>query len=218
MTTTREVKNEILNFIRSGDILTDSIRGVQEKTITGTLSSDTELLINVSNVKNIVEIIVDSVELSYGKDYTLDLTYDDSGTKKAKISFTSSQTGSYSVTYHYGTDKIYGSFPKDDLSIGSYPRIGFDVLAKSKDNNGIGGETWVSDYLVSIVLAARRKEDVEDYMDALETLIDQNNKSFSFASIATVVGQGPMGYASRLNNEVFQRSLDVRFQLSFTNK
>ena len=87
------IKNELVTNLRNWDILTTTQRGVTTTTDTGTWTAATSHLINRNNVRNIRSITVDTSPLSFGNDYTIDYTYDDSGTIKCKIDLVSAQTG-----------------------------------------------------------------------------------------------------------------------------
>lgn len=206
-----EVKREWVYFLRNSDIFTISQRGVTTDTDTGTFSSDSDHLINVSNIKNVRSIVVASVTLTYGYDYRVDVDFDDSGTIKTKIFFTSAQTGAYTITYDYGTDKIYPDFPRTDLSIGSFPRIGTDIIEIPTEAGGFGGVNR-SNVLLTTIVYDVNTDNIAGYIDAIRTAVFNNRSSFfyvgKFIQLSSI---GPVIQAPRDEgkDKVMQRNIDV---------
>ena len=95
-----DVIEELAQFLRNQDVLTTTVRGVTTTTENGTFASDSTHLIADTQIKNIRSITRGTL-LALGTDYTYDTDFDDSGTKKTKITFTSAQTGSYTATLGY---------------------------------------------------------------------------------------------------------------------
>lgn len=130
---------EVVEKLRNADIFTTTQRGVTTATATPTLSSDTTTLINVSNGRNIRSITIDGGDpLVYGQDFTVDYNYNDSGTTKIQITFTSAQTGAGSISYDYGTDKIFPDYPDSEMNISSYPRIACGLSPSPSIPGGLG--------------------------------------------------------------------------------
>ena len=119
----QNIKQEQVVFLRNQNILSTTVRGVTTASATGTLSGTVTITIARTNVKNIRSVTVASVAKYLGTDYTVD--YDHAS--GCVITFGSNQTGAYAVSHDYGSDKIYPDFPRDDLTIDSYPRIAVDI-------------------------------------------------------------------------------------------
>jgi hypothetical protein len=116
-----------------------------------------------------------SVAYYYGEDYNVDFTYDDSGTTKTKLTFNASVTGSYDIVYDYGTDKIYPDFPRPDLTINSFPRIGFDILNLTTEYGGFGN-VLISNATAQIIVYAAKNSDIDDYISTIrKEIIDKLN-------------------------------------------
>jgi len=110
-------EDEMTRFLRNGDILTVAERNVTTDT-DDTFSGDgaeTAFVINRNNVKNIRTISVDASPLVYGQDYTYNKNYNDAGTIKCQINFTSapaSGTDNITLSYDYGSDNIFPGYSK----------------------------------------------------------------------------------------------------------
>lgn len=186
------IKEELVVFLRNQDILSISERGVTTKEDTGTFVAQITHLINKPNVKNIRSISVGANELTFGTDYTVDYYYDDSGTIKCKITFNTAQTGGYSINYDYGTDKIWPDFPRDDLSISSYPRIGVDIISITTAPFGVGGNTDISNILFSVRVYGDPTSNLNTYMTSIRTAFLTERKNFYNLGFIKPVGVGPL--------------------------
>jgi len=200
---------EMTFFLRNSDIFTVSERGVTTTAEAGTFSSDSTHLIADSQIKNIRDITVGSL-LIFGTDYTYDTDFDDSGTKKTKITFVSAQTGAYTINYDTGTDKIYPDFPKDSLSISSYPRIAVDLISTSSTPLGFGNTKIanITDALFTIVVYDKNTKVVNQHLDTIRTKIQANQNSFFFFNITTPGDSGPMIEGPSTRKDIFHRNTD----------
>ncbi len=206
----QNIKQEQIVFLRNQDILTITQRGVTTATVTGTFDADSSYLINVSNGKNIRSITVGGSPLAFGTDYTVNYNYDDSGTTKIKITFTSAQTGGYSIPYDYGTDKIYPDFPRDDLTIDSYPRIAMDIMTVSTDAFGIGGSQFISNITFTVVVYADDTDDIDGYIQAIKDAIRGNAKLFYYVNFVKPTITGPLINSPDRSDEIMQRNTDFQ--------
>ena len=212
---TFNVKEELVQFIRNQDVLSIGTRGVTTETDTGTFDSDSTHLINDSQIKNI-RSIVRGATLELGTDYSYDTDFDDSGTKKTKITFVVAQTGSFTITYDTGTDKIFPDFPKDSLSISSYPRIAVDIISMGSDDLGFGNQQVASttDIFFTIVVYATKTKTVSQTLDLARTAIVSNQNSFVNLSIITPTDSGPMINDNTVKNEIVHANMDFRSALN----
>ncbi len=209
----QNTKQEQIVFLRNQDILTTTQRGVTTATNTGTFDADETHLIAVSNGKNIRSITVAGSPLVFGTDYTVDYNYDDSGTIKIKITFNSAQTGAYSIPYDYGTDSIYPDFPRDDLTINSYPRIAMDIISISTDAFGIGGSQFISNINFTVVVYADGADEIDGYVQAIKDAIRGNAKLFYYVNFVKPTITGPLISSPDRSDEIMQRNTD--FQAMF---
>lgn len=206
-----DIKKEIAYRIRNADIFTTTQRGVTTTTDTGTFSSDTDHLINVTNVKNIRTIVVDGDTLVYGTDYDYSIDFNDSNIIKTKITFTAAQTGDYTITYDYGTDKIFPDFPRSDLTINSFPRIGFDIINMSSSSGGHGNVN-LTDVNITIIVYGTNTDDIDDWITTIRTWIIENQKTFYYLFIVRPTLIGPiLKYQEEGNtrDKIFQKNIDM---------
>lgn len=174
----KAIKTEWTYFLRNSDIFTTTIRSVTTDTDTGTFAADSTHLIAVTNIKNIRSVVVGGVTLTYGSDYTYDIDFLDT-TIKTKITFTSAQTGAYTITYDYGTDKIFPDYPRDDLTISSYPRISSDIIY-SKITPAGHQNTDLSVVGMSTTVYSKDLDDIDDYITSIRSAIKTAYISFYY--------------------------------------
>ena len=215
-TTLIQLKNELLGFLRNQDIISVATRGVTTDTYAETLASASSALINRINVKNIRSVTVAAVALSFGTDYTYDLDFDDSGTKKAKITFISAQTGALSVSYDYGSnDKIYPDYPKPYIKRSDFPRIGFDIIAGATREVEIGAGSNESRYTLSITGYSTKQTELEDLISDIREKLMSNKKNFFYVTFITPNVMGPLIPSPYGENKILQRNQDFDIMYIF---
>jgi hypothetical protein len=199
------IKQELVVFLRNQDVLTISQRGVSTTTHTETLSVAGSATITRTNVKNIRSITVDASPLSFGTDYTVD--YGD-GTENCVVTFVANQTGDLIISYDYGTDKIWPDFPRDDLSISSYPRIAVDILNVPSDAFGIGGAKFISDINFTVVVYANNSENIDTYINSIRSAFIDNAKDFFYLDFIKPTLMGPTISDPNRKEEIMHRNQD----------
>jgi hypothetical protein len=161
------IKNEFLNFLRNSDIFSTTIRGVTTDTDSGTTSETGAETITLANtgVKNIRAVTYDGDSISLGTDYTIDIDNN-------QITFLSVVPDkAYTVQYDYGSgDKIYPDYPRTDLVISSYPRLGFDIYGQTTESGGFGNVN-VTSFRFDVNLYATSRKSAEGYIDTLRSKI-----------------------------------------------
>lgn len=212
-----EIKKEWVFFLRNNDIFTTTVRNVTTDSDTGTFASDSSHLINRANVKNIRSITVDGNPLSYGSEYQVDLDYDDSGTTKCRLTFTSVQTGDYVISYDYGSDKIFPDFPREDLTLSSFPRIGSDVVSAPSELYSFDGDQLAVVNLTTTVYVDNI-EQLNNYITAIATAVNNNRKNFYY--VGKFVRKVAIGPVLKIPEEVsqdkiFQQNIDTQGLLNF---
>ena len=203
------IKTEMLYLLRNNDVMTITERGVTTQTDTDTLSSADTYLINRSNVKNVRSLSVDSTDLEYGRDYTLNLDYDDSGTVKCQVSFNSTQSGELEIIYDYGTDKIFGDFPRDDLTLNTYPRIACEMISKSTDAFGIGAQDFISNIMFTVVLYSESADYIQSKIETIESVLRTNTTGLYYVPYTKPIGQGPLIKSEDRNDIILQKNVDI---------
>lgn len=205
----QEVIDEIVFFLRNSDILTIAVRGVTTASDSGTFASDLTHLIDDSAVKNIRSITVGGSPLTYGADFIVDTNFLDT-TIKTQITFTVAQTGAFVISYDTGSDKIFPDFPKDTLSIGSYPRIAVDILSATSAPQGFGNQqiAIITDVLFTVVAYADNTRDINDILGTVKEKFQDNQNGFNFFKITTADDMGPMIVADNTKQQIMHRNQD----------
>jgi len=198
-----QIKQEQANFLRNQNVFTITQRGVTTQTDSGTFSAAAThtLATNPTTCKNIRSVTRGSL-LTYGEDYTVNFT-------TGVITFTVAQTGTYTIIYDTGTDKIYPDFPRDDLTINSYPRIAIDILSAPIDALGIGGDSFISNVAMTIVVYDDNSDDLDAYIQTIKDLYVSNSKSFYYLKFIKPTLIGPTLNSPDKKDEIMQKNLDI---------
>ena len=201
------IRQELVVFLRNADIIAVGTRGVATTTDSGTWSSDTSHLIAVTNIKNIRSITVDAAPLAFGTDYTVDYYFLDT-TIKTKITLNAAQSGDFVITYDFGTDKIWPDFPRDDLSISSYPRIAVDILSVGSTAFGIGGNEDISNILFTVVVYGQEIKEINNYLTAVRTAFLESRSAFFYLRFIKPTSIGPLLEDPTKRQEIMHQNLD----------
>lgn len=200
----QKIKQEQIVFLRNQNIFSIAQRGVTTASATGTLSGTDTITISRTNVKNIRSITVASISKSLGTDYTADYNH----SSGCVITFTSNQTGAYSVSHDYGTDKIYPDFPRDDLTISSYPRLAMDLLNVSTDAFGIGGSQFISNVAFTIVAYSNNSDDLDGYIQSIKDAYVSSAKNFYYLKFVKPTLIGPTINSPDRSDEIMSKNAD----------
>ena len=199
-----KIKQEQVVFLRNSDVFTITQRGVTTASKTGTLSGTKVITISTASIKNIRSISVGAVSKYVGTDYTA--VY---GATSTIITFGANQTGDYSVLHDFGQDKIYPDFPRDDLKINSYPRIAIDVMSIPIEPFGIGGDTFISNVALTIVVYDKNSDDLDSYIQTIKDLYVTNAKNFYYMKFVKPTLIGPTINSADKKDEIMQKNLDI---------
>ncbi len=197
------IKQEQVNFLRNQDIFSTSVRGVTTKTDTGTFTNTSTytLSTNPTICKNVRSVTRGSL-LIYGTDYTVNFL-------TGVISFKVAQTGSYTIIYDVGSDKIYPDFPRDDLTINSFPRIAVDIMNVGIDAFGIGGDSFISNVSMTIVVYDDNSDDLDSYINTIKNLYVSNAKNFYYLKFVKPIFIGPTINSQDKKDEIMQKNIDI---------
>lgn len=211
-----DVLTEWTYFIRNSDILSTTERNVTTDTNSGTFASDSTHIINVGDIKNIRSLVVASVTLNYGEDYLYDVNNGVVGSKNTLITFTSPQTGAFTITFDNGPDKIFPDYPKDNLSIGSFPRVACDIISEASTPQGFGGGkiAVLTNFLLSSTAYADNTRKVRTTNDAIKTAVMNNQNGFFFFRITLPQDATRISVSDNLKEEILQQTRDF---ISITN-
>jgi hypothetical protein len=202
-----KIKQEQVVFLRNNDVFSTTVRGVTTAEATGTLAGTDTITIESTPVKNIRSIVVDAVTKNLGVDYTV--VYPKKGAVNCIITFTSNQTGDYTVSYDYGDDKIFPDFPRNDLTIDSYPRMAVDVINAPIVPLGIGGSQFISNVSITIVLYSNNSDDLDDWVNTIKDLYVSNANSFYYLGFTKPTLIGPTINSPDKKDEIMQKNIDV---------
>jgi hypothetical protein len=199
----QDLKSELLWFLRNNNFLTIAQRGVETETIEDTLDEDVSYEIEDTKVKNIRSLKVNDEVLRLGYDYDLNTE------ENAVVSFKTPKTGTLEITYDTGIgDKIWSDYPRDNLSISQYPRIGFDVVAINTTPLSLGAKDYINEILISIVIYAEKNREVESILNNIRTKLIQNAKNFYFNRFIQVTNIGRLIEDNEYNS-IVHRSIDL---------
>jgi len=199
-----KIKQEQLIFLRNNDVFSITERGVTTTTQEDTLAASDTITI-VAAVKNIRSITVGGVAKYVGTDYTVDYKH----STGCVVTFGSNQTGAYVVTYDYGGDKIYPDFPRNDLTINSYPRIAVDVINAPIEPFGIGGDTFISNVAITIVVFSNNSDNLDSYVQTIKDLYVSNAKNFYYLNFVKPTLIGPTVNSPDKKDEIMQKNIDI---------
>lgn len=206
----QSVKQEQADFLRNNDVFSTTQRGVTTANATGTLSGTKVITISRTNVKNIRSITVGGASKVLGTDWTADYKH----ANGCVITFEANQTGDYVVSHDYGTDSIFPDFPRDDLTINSYPRIAVDILNVSIDAFGVGGSQFISNVALTIVVYDDNSDDLDGYIQTIKDLYVSNAKNFYYLKFVKPTLIGPTINSPDKRDEIMQKNLDILGQFN----
>ena len=144
----KNLREEICNTLRSGDILSVAIRGVTTTTDNFTATAgQTTLSLTHTGVKNIRSLTVNTVAKMLFKDFTVAWA---TGVVTMLSALTLSDVVVVNYDYSSTADRIYPDYPRDDLSLSSYPRVAIELTSMTTEPFGLGGMVHISDILLTV--------------------------------------------------------------------
>jgi len=217
----KHMRDEMAVFLKNEDVLTASERGVTQVTGTtlGTLASATTTLINKNNIRNIRNVSVADTAKTFGTDYTVDYYYLDGSTRKCQITWAASTSGAGTVTYDYGaTEKIYPNFPRTDMTLASYPRIGLEVVDIDSEPYGFNNVNN-SNVDISFTVVDDSKDNILDIMNNVRDAIVNNQSGFYYLKLVKPRRTGPVVPVTdgKAKDKLFSKSFDVRGYFNIEN-
>lgn len=202
-----EIIKEYTNFLRNSDILTTTVRGVTtaSQNFTTTLTGvETFTLTNASTCKNIRSVVYDGTTLAYKTDYTINI---DTG-QVTILSVVPTKT--VTIQYDYGSDKIFDDYPRQDLTLASYPRIGYGIYGFASKVAGFGNvisSTWRFD----IRVYATSKTQADELIDLIRKKnIDAFNSFYAISRVypGNVLDLG-IYETDKGRNKIYVKGIDI---------
>lgn len=176
----REFQTEFINYVNMKLYSLDPLNRITQttKTFSGT-GSETHFLLD-SKLRYIASVSVGGTPLNYG-DYKP--VFDADSNYLGYIEFTNAPAeavDNISITYGYGPGWIYNGFPRKDLSLGSYPRVGVGYI-ETPVEGGLGGGTnhiLRTQVRISVMMLSENTRDLDKFDYTLKNNITKDAKNF----------------------------------------
>jgi len=201
------ILNEYLNFIRTADLISVSDRGVTTTTDTFTSAATgaETFTLTHTNAKNIRSVTYDGAAITFVTNYTYDLDV----YTVTLLAVTSGKA--VVVSYDYGSgDKVYPDYPKPDLTISSFPRIGFGVYGFKSEVAGFSN-VLKSNWRFDVRVYATTSKQADQLIDSLRTANIAAYVSLKYANRifpGSVIDLG-MFEQEKGKNKIYVKGLDV---------
>lgn len=206
----KKLKEEILVFIRNQNIISVAERGVATivESFNGTGAQFSFDISNI-NIKNVRSITVDGAIQAYGDDYDVD--YRDAN--PGRITFIVAPpvgVNNVVITYDYGDgDKLFPDWPREDLSILSYPRIGFDIRVETgRLCIGANAPRW-SEVNVIFKIYSKDLKTVESMVADIRDAFVTNAQTFYYFSFITPKRISEMEIKANRKGAITGRKLEL---------
>jgi len=207
------LKREFLNFLRNSDIISVTQRGVATKTDSFTATGGAQTFtLSVTNCKNVRWVKQNGTELVFGTDYTFG--YSSSSTTLGNIltvivSKVLILGDAITISLDYGTgDAIYPDYPKPEITLSQFPRIGFDIYGFTSEAGGFGNVN-ISSFRFMIDIFAEKQLDAETYLDTLREKIITNQNGFYYFSYTKPVNERQAELVDFTKYKVYKIGLDT---------
>ncbi len=224
----KNIKTEMVVFLRNSDILTTTQRGVTTTSNVFTATS-AQTIFTLSNAvtRNIRSVVLSSGPAS--PDRETKTAYTDYAPDYKSISSTItfgtgiSTNSSVIVTYDYSsgtTEKIWSDYPEIQYLPSSIPRIGFDLTGLRTKPISIGDTNWFSDALIRIKVYDSNLKSIDEYLSTIRSKIKAAQRAFYHFPIVTVSNIGPsllhdITSKTKLSGKVFEKSIDLLARFNF---
>lgn len=141
------IKEEIVHALRNGNILTTTVRGVTTYTenVVAT-AGQTTIILSKAGARNIRSLTINSTPKNYMRDFTVNWS-----TNTITLLSALSLSDAVAIQYDYGSsDKIYPDYPRDDLTLNSFPRVAVEWTSTDTQSLGLGGLNHISSVLLTV--------------------------------------------------------------------
>jgi hypothetical protein len=180
-----ELKDELVNRLRAGLNVDDTLSRITETTTTfDGDDSTTKFTLSATALSYVASVSVEGVVQEYITDYSIHFR----GSDKGKIEFvTAPTTGTDNISVTWGeintgkSNFIWPDFPRIDLGLHSYPRIGFR-LSDRNEVAGLGGSDLPlkHDIMVQIKIVDDDTYSIDNLLNKVRLFLLQNAKSFYY--------------------------------------
>ena len=143
------IREEIVILLRNSDIFSVAVRGATTRTDNFTATaSQTAFQLTQTPVRNVRSVSVQSVSKKLFTDYTVNYA-----TGVLTLNTGATLSDAVAIQYDYGAtsgEKIYPDYPRGDLTLTSFPRIGMEITSARTETFGLSGVNHISDILITI--------------------------------------------------------------------
>lgn len=215
----KQIKEELLNRIRSSDIISISIRGVTTTTDTFVATSgQTEFILSNDGIKNIREVRINTVAQTALIDYTYTLTSDDPDDDKI-ITLTTGATlnDDVEIDYDYSStgDHIYDDFPLLPKKAGDkFPWIGFDIGEETTELQSFNRVLYQSNLPFKFTTYGVGRNQTEDLATSLRNFLISIRQDLVRLEYIEPTGRGSIRPLETITDKkIFKK--DIRFKGPF---
>ena len=207
-----EIREEITVQLRNADIFTIAQRGVT--TTTDLFNGDgatTAFVLTTSPVRNVRKVEISAVDKSLGTDYNVDYS------TKTVTFVTAPPSGVNNIDIQYdngNTDKIFPDFPRNDLSLNSFPRIGVDVIASTSVVAGFGN-AHRTEILFSVVIYGLTTKSISDFIRDIRTSLITDRNDFFHFSVLVPTSMGPLIKSPNKSDKILSQNVDFTSILNY---
>lgn len=170
------IKEEMIMFARK-NVTDPSSRGSSATETFSGNGSNTQFTVANTNLKHITTVTISSVAKTEYSDFTVEYF----GSNKGRITFTTAPatgTNNISVTYKYGDTWIFPEFPKNPLTLSSYPRIAIDIIAGDSTPAALGTGNVKTEITFLAVAYSNNTREADLILNDLRTDLINNAKNF----------------------------------------
>ena len=177
------IKNELLNRLRSHFIDKDPLSRVEQKTISFTGDGVKSIFKISNNLSCINNVVLDGIDLHFGVDYEIIWR----GDNKGSIILPNIPADGLSLEVNYGDKKengnfIYPDFPRSDIGEGNIPRIGFKLNGgiSRVGGSGVKSVAYNHDMILQIKVIDRDTFIIDDLVVKLYDFFGKYFKTFYY--------------------------------------
>lgn len=212
---TNNILKELVNSLRSSDVLTITERGVITKTDTFSAAGGPETFnLTVTNCKNVRSVTHEGDTLSFGTDYILNYNATNN-IGSVSVLKTLTEDDEIKVTYDYGNgDRIYPDWARPDITISSVPRINFNFVTKETSLIAVGGVESFNPRMQFDIFDTN-VYDIQEKETKLRQWVKDNHQDLYYSNILRSVGGLPYEVVREEGkNKIFKLSIDILNELN----
>jgi len=183
-----KIKQEILNKFRFGfNDLDNESRVTETTTNFDGNNSQTKFVLSPTNMAYVKSVTVGGVTQKYGDDWDIIWRGNDKG--QVEI-FVAPPTGTENIAIVWGnaltSNFVYGDFPRSDLGIHSYPRVGFRTTVR-RSTAGLSGKEHIisNDILLQIKVIDLDVFNIDYIVSEIDSWILKNAKNWYYFNFIT---------------------------------